>query len=101
MPTEIHINDIGTRFLATIQDSGEVVNISGASQIQMIFKRPNDDVFYRVGNFLTNGTDGKVYYDTASGDLVDAGLHKLQAKVYLPSGTYYTDIYSFQVHCNL
>lgn len=101
MPSEIHVNDIGTRFLATIQDNGTVVDISSASQIQMIFRRPNDEVFYRVGSLLTSGIDGKVYYDTVSGDLSNVGMHKLQAKVYLPSGTYYTDIYSFQVNCNL
>ena len=101
MPSEIHVNDIGTRFLATIQDNGTVVDISNASQIQVIFRRPSDEVFYRVGSLLNSGIDGKVYYDTVAGDLVDVGMHKLQAKVYLPSGTYYTDIYSFQVHCNL
>ena len=101
MPSEIHVNDIGTRFLATIQDNGTVVDIASASQIQMIFRRPNDEVFYRVGSLLTSGIDGKVYYDTVSGDLSNVGMHKLQAKVYLPSGTYYTDIYSFQVNCNL
>jgi hypothetical protein len=101
MPNEIHINDVGTRFLATVQDNGTTVDLSSAAQIQMIFRRPNDEVFYRVGTFLTNGVDGKVYYDTLPGDLTDSGMHKLQAKVYLPSGTYYTDIYTFQVHCNL
>lgn len=101
MSSEIHVNDIGTRFLATIYDNGNIVDISSASQIQMIFRRPSDEVFYRVGNLLTSGVDGKVYYDTVAGDLVDVGMHKLQAKVYLPSGTYYTDIYSFRVHCNL
>jgi hypothetical protein len=101
MPSEIHVNDIGTRFLATIQDGGSIVDISNASQIQMIFRRPNDEVFSRVGSLLSSGVDGKVYYDTISGDLISPGLHKLQAKVYLPNGTYYTDIYSFQVHCNL
>ena len=101
MPNEIHVNDVGTRFLATIKDNGAVVDISSASQIQMIFRRPSDEVFYRVGSLLNGGTGGQVYYDTVVGDLVNAGMHKLQAKVYLPSGTYYTDIYSFQVHCNL
>jgi len=101
MPSEIHINDVGTRFLATIKDNGQPVNLSSTSQIQMIFRRPNDELLYRVGSLLNSGINGEVYYDTVVGDLVDAGMHKLQAKVYLPSGTYHTDIYSFQVHCNL
>jgi hypothetical protein len=101
MSSEIHVNDIGTRFLATIQDSGEVVNVSGASMLSMTFKKPNDTVFYRSGTLYTNGSDGKVYYDTVAGDLDEPGLYKLQGRVALPSGTYYTDIYTFQVFCNL
>jgi hypothetical protein len=101
MPSEIHVNDIGTRFLATIKDNGENIDISNATQVQMIFRRPNDEVFYRLGTLFNSGIYGQVYYDTAGGDLTDPGQYKLQAKVYLPSGTYYTDIYSFQVYCNL
>jgi hypothetical protein len=101
MPSEIHVNDIGTRFLVTIEDNGTAIDLSNTSEIQMIFRRPSHEVFYRSGNLLNSGINGQVYYDTASGDLVDVGMHKLQAKVYLPSGTYHTDIYSFQVHCNL
>ena len=101
MASEIHVNDIGTRFLATIKDDDVVVNVSGASLINMIFKKPNDQVVYKSASLLTNGTDGKIYYDTVAGDLDEAGQYKLQGKVALSSGTYYTDIYTFQVHCNL
>ena len=44
----------------------------------------------------------KMYYDTVSGDLDEAGHYKLQAKIIIPtSGTFYTDMYDFQTHCNL
>lgn len=101
MASEIHVNDIGTRFLATIKDDGVVVDISTASSITMIFKKPDDEVVNKVGTLLNDGQDGQVYYDTLAGDLDEAGLYKLQAKVVLTAGTYYTDIYSFKVHCNL
>jgi hypothetical protein len=101
MPSEIHVDDVGTRFLATIKDDGNIVDISNASIMSMIFKKPSDTVIYRSGTRYTNGSDGKIYYDTIAGDLDEAGLYKLQARVALPSGTYYTDIYTFQVSCNL
>lgn len=101
MASEIHVNDIGTKFLATIKDDGVVVDISSAISITMVFKKPDDEVVNRVGTFETNGEDGQVFYTTIAGDLDEAGQYKLQAKVVLPTGTYYTDIYSFQVHCNL
>jgi hypothetical protein len=101
MASELHVNDIGTRFLATIKDDGIVVDVSSASVINMIFKQPDDQVMYKAASLLTDGTDGKIYYDTVAGDLDEAGQYKLQGRVSLPSGTYYTDIYTFQVHCNL
>lgn len=101
MSSEIHVDDLGTRFLATIKDDGVVVDISNASSILMMFKKPDDQILTKNGTFYTNGSDGKVYYDTVAGDLDEAGQYKLQAQVVLPSGTYYTDIHSFQVHCNL
>jgi len=101
MASEIHVDDVGTRFLLTIKDDGTIVNVSNALNIDVIFKKPDDTVIYRAGTLFTNGTDGKVYYDTIAGDLDEAGLYKLQAKVALPTGIYYTDIHTFQVHCNL
>jgi hypothetical protein len=101
MASEIHVNDIGTRFLATIKDDGVVVDVSNASVINMIFKKPDDHVVYKSASLLTDGVDGKIYYDTVAGDLDEAGQYKLQGRVSLPSGTYFTDIYTFQVHCNL
>lgn len=101
MASEIHVNDVGTRFLATIKDDGDVVDVSNASVINMIFKQPDDQIVHKAASLLTDGTDGKIYYDTVAGDLDEAGQYKLQGRVSLPSGTYYTDIYTFQVHCNL
>jgi hypothetical protein len=43
-----------------------------------------------------------MYYDAVAGDLDEVGKYKLQGKVFLGgSGTFYTDIHTFQVHCNL
>ena len=50
------------------------------------------------------------YYETELGesyefalpeDLDEAGHYKIQGKVVLPSGTFYTSISTFKVHCNL
>lgn len=102
MASEIHVNNIGTRFLVTIKDGDVVVDVSTASTLTMIFKKPDDEVIYRSATKFTNGTDGKIYYDTTNGDLDEAGQYKLQGKVIFPNGsTYYTDIHTFHVHCNL
>ena len=55
----------------------------------------------RSGTLNTDGTDGQMYYDIAAGDLDEAGLYKLQGRVSIGTSTYYTNIYNFQVHCNI
>lgn len=103
MSSEIHQNDIGTRLLITIKDDGEVVDISNAVFRQINIRKPSDSVINRTGSIFGNGSEssGVMYYDTVAGDLDEAGHYKLQAKVSLPSGTYYTDIFTFKVNCNI
>ena len=102
MASEIHQDDVGTRFLMTVKDDGSTVNISGATIKQVIFKKPSDTIVYRSASGVNDQmSSGIMLYDTWAGDLDAAGHYKLQAKVALPSGTYYTDIHTFKVHCNL
>jgi len=104
MASEIHQNDIGTRFLITVKDDGNLVNISGVdgSTIHEInFRKPSDTIITRNASLQDFGISGVMFYDTLAGDLDEAGLYKLQAKVTVPSGTYYTDIYTFKVHSNI
>ena len=43
---EIHINDVGTKFLVTVTDGTSAVNISSASTKQLIFKKPSSSNWY-------------------------------------------------------
>lgn len=104
MPSEIHVDDIGTRFLVTVKDSGVVVDLSSATSLIISFRKPNDTIINRTGSTLVDGSvvSGVMYYDTAAGDLDEAGNYKMQGKVSLSStGVYYTDIHTFKVHRNL
>jgi len=101
MASEIHVDDIGTKFSITIKDGDVAVDISNAISILLTFKRPDDELIYRSGVFTTDGTDGRIYYDIVAGDLDEAGYYKLQGTVSSPSGVFHTNIHSFQVHCNL
>jgi len=104
MPSEIHVNDIGTRFLVTVQDSSGVVDISEASSLTLSFRKPNDTIINRSGSTLLDGSaaSGVVYYDAIAGDLDEVGSWKLQGKISLSSAeVFYTDIHTFKVHRNL
>jgi len=105
MPSEIHQNDIGTRFLLTVKDGSDLVDISEASALQVDFRKPSDTVISRAGSRFNDGSSvsGVMYYDIVAGDLDEVGKYKLQGKIFLGggSGTFYTDIHTFKVHCNL
>ena len=98
---EIHQNDIGTKFVVTVKDGSSVVNISSASTKQIIIKKPGGATLTKSAVFSTDGTDGIIYYSAVSGDLDETGTYKIQGKVIITDGTFYTDIQSFKVHRNL
>lgn len=98
---EIHQNDIGTVFRCTIYDNTTLVDISGATTKQLIFKKPSGDKLTKSASFYTDGTDGILTYTTVSGDLDEIGTWKLQGYVVLASGSWKSDIHTFTVHRNL
>jgi hypothetical protein len=99
---QIRQNDIGTQFLITIKDDGAAVDISGASVKQLIFQKPK--AFVRVvqnANFYTDGTDGKMFYTSVSGDLDTLGTWKIQGILQIGTSVWSTDIHTFDVFRNL
>lgn len=101
MASEVHVNDIGTKIVLTIKDDNEVVDISKASVIDFIIVKPNATKYTKSGSLYTDGTDGKMYYISIDGDFDVPGNYKVQGKVNLAGGIYYTSIFTFRVHCNL
>ena len=99
---EIRVGDIGTQFKVTIKDGTSVVDISSATSTkQIILKKPDGTKLTKAATFLSDGTDGIMYYSTVDGDLDVPGVWKLQGKVVITGGPFSTDIYSFKVHRNL
>ena len=98
---EIHVNDVGTQFLVTVTDGSSAVNISSATTKELIIKKPSGTKLTKATSFTSDGTDGKMQYSIASDDLDEAGSYKLQGKVVISDGTFYTDIHTFKVHRNL
>jgi hypothetical protein len=105
MACEIHQDDIGTRFQITIRECNgtDTIDVSTALYRQLTFRKPSDTLVTRTASIFNDGsaTSGVIYYDSVAGDLDEVGNYKLQAKISFASGTYYTDIYTFKVHCNL
>lgn len=100
--TDIHKGDVGTAFILTIMDGAAVIDISSASTMQIIFKDPSSSVTTHTASHTTDGTDGKMEYETtASNVLATTGDWEWQGRVALPSGDWKTDILTFTVVDNL
>jgi len=98
---EIHVGDIGTVLRVTVKDGDDAVDVSTATTKTIILEDPSGNNSDKAATFTTDGTDGKIQYTTVSGDLDERGNWSIQAKVVMPSGTWYSDIYTFEVHGNL
>lgn len=103
MAAEIHQGDIGTMFKITILDqNGEPKPLSSYTTKQLIFKKPSGTTLTKTASFLTDGSDGIIYYTSISGDLDETGVWKLQAYVHDGVSNYRkSNVGSFQVYPNL
>ena len=99
---EIHLNDIGTVFEVTVKDNSDnVVDISSASVMQIHFARPDKTTFTKTAVLSTDGSDGKMKYETVDGDLDQVGRWRLQGDITLLTGTWSTTISTFRVYTNI
>lgn len=97
---EIRKGDIGTVFIVTVNNASAVLDISLASDMDILFQKPSGNIT-RTASFTTDGTDGKMQYATIADDLDVAGSWKIQGRVTLPSGTWSTTVSTFRVYDNL
>lgn len=103
---QAHVNDIGTLFRVTVYDitntgAKTIANISNATDLKFIFRKPDATTFQRSASFTTDGSDGEIQYYTVDGDLDQDGTWTLQAYVSTSSGSWRTDIANFKVYENL
>lgn len=101
MNSFIHENDIGTKLLIKVVDDGQVVDLSVATTLVIFIRKPNGTVLTLPAELETDGEDGLMYYITVAGDIDEAGSYKIQGRVTLPNGIFYTTVDTFMVHCNL
>ncbi len=101
MRGEIHVDDVGTRFVVTVKDENDdIVDISGAT-VTFIFHRPDGTQLHKPATLVNDGTDGQVKYITESGDLNTHGNWRLQAFVDFGTREWYSDIIKFKVYNNI
>jgi len=99
---EIHLNDIGTVIRVTLYDGSSVVDVSNASTLQLLFKKPDNTLLTKTAVLTGDGTDGQVQYITVAGDLNVMGKWAVQARIVdISSNEWKSSVSTFRVHDNL
>lgn len=107
----VRLYDGGTDFIVEIKDcklvggtpTETVLDISGATSMKIIFKKPDLSSLTVNASLYSDGTDGKIVYSTTgdpaakTGDLDQTGEWEISGRVTLPGGTWTTDTDTFQV----
>jgi hypothetical protein len=81
MTDTISINDIGTDLQITITESGTAVDISAATAVAIMLKKPSGEEVTKTASKLTDGTDGLIHYTTVSGDIDETGTWSYRGRV--------------------
>jgi len=98
---EIHLDDIGTVFEVILMDDEDVVDISGATTKELIFRKPDGSKATQTADFVTDGTDGGMQYISVADDLDQTGAWNIQAYLVLPGWIGHSDVADFTIHKNL
>ena len=102
MAEEVHENDVGTSFIATFKDGTSVVDISGANTKNLIFMKPDKSTASNAGTFTSDGTDGKLYWDSTTGFLTPIGDWQWQGHVAWAGGdSWRSSMANFRVYPNI
>jgi len=103
LPIVLHVNDVQTVLEATIhrREDNSIVNLAGATVLRMILRDADGVQKIRTAVLSTDGTDGKVRYTTADGDLDTPGWWELQCFLELSGGKWHSSIFRFEVQSNL
>jgi len=100
--TEFGLNDLGNILRLTVNTAdNEAKNISAATAITYLLKKPDETVSSLTAAFDTNGTNGKVIYTFIAGNLDQVGLYEVQVKIVTATWTGITSSYLFTVRNTL
>lgn len=98
---EIHLEDIGTRIIATITNvDGDVVDISSATTKQFVFTKPDGSSVTKNATLTNSGSDGMMHYTTEDGFLNQVGYWEIQGYVVIGTNEWHTSISRFKVYRN-
>lgn len=96
-----HLNDVGTIFELTVMDCNVLLDISAATKMDLVFKKPDNSTITVAMSFVTDGTDSLLKYTTVLNDLDQVGDWQGQLDITFPSGKWHSSTFDFRVVANL
>lgn len=83
-PDGAQVGDVGVKIVVQVLDQdGEIIDIGGATGLKIKLQKPDGTAVDKTALLFSDGSDGKMYYATVSGDLDQAGLFLVQGKLTL------------------
>ena len=102
MPSEIHVNDIGTIFEPTVRDEQDAIVDLGSATVRVLhFRKPSGVLVTKSTTLTTDGSDGKMRYVSLENDLDMAGIWRVEGYIETPTGEWTTNQHRFRVYPNL
>lgn len=100
MCNELHQNMI-VKLTITVSTCLGTKDLSATTIKTLIMTHPDGSVATFPLSFVTDGTDGLLYYTTTYGDLAQLGVYSYQIFLNYSSNVVYSDINNFRVYPNL
>lgn len=98
---EIHVHDKGLSYVVVVKDKDGIVDLSNASLINFHFQKPDGTTLIVPARLFTDGSDGRVVYDTESSDFDQTGIWRHQVYIEIGSDQKWSNITKFKVFPNL
>lgn len=99
--SKIYAGQYGQRHVIIVHDEDDaVLDLSTATAKAIVFEDPDGNQTEEPAAFVTDGTDGRIYYRVTNGDAVDdeAGRWKCWAKVTFSGSQYISTPQNYTVH---
>ena len=78
---QFSLNSTGGTLVLTVLENGSAKDISTATSISYMLRKPDQTIVELSAGFLSDGADGKVSYSWVSGDLNQEGWYSVQVKI--------------------
>ena len=78
---DIHVNDAGWVGKLRLVQNAAAVNLASYTTRHFVFRSPSGQTKTRLAAFESNGTDGVLSYMVQPGDIDEAGVWSVQARI--------------------